>query len=70
MATIRKDRNGQYRVWSAYKDNDPSFERRYATATDAKDYIKRRGGYLVYDEFDSKETAEAFLSEKKGEIWW
>ena len=70
MASIRKDTNGKYRVWCVWKKSDSTFEVRYATRTLAKDYTDRRGGYIGWEEFDSKESAEAFLAEKQGEIWW
>lgn len=68
--SVRKNRDGQYRVYFVAKNSDPSFEARYTTAVDAKDYIQRRGGYLCWEDFETKEEAQRFFEEKRGEIWW
>lgn len=65
----RKCRSGGYRVWAGYSDST-RIEARYPTKTLAEDYITRVGGYLICEDFDTFKQAEAYLNEKRGEVWW
>lgn len=66
---VRKNANGKYRVYGVYSDRTRS-EVRYSKRVDAQDYIIRRGGYLIYEDFENAEDAQNYLEKKKGQIWW